>query len=81
MNHFTSIVVATKHDGAHMVRWLSPVEAERLQGLPDDYTNVPYKGKPMPKQARYVMVGNGIAVNVMRWLGDRIQLVEETIRS
>lgn len=62
--------------GSH-VRRLVPTECERLQGFPDGYTQVPFKGKPMADAPRYRMLGNSMAVNVMRWIGERIQQVEE----
>jgi DNA (cytosine-5)-methyltransferase 1 len=64
---------------AGLLRRITPVEAERLQGFPDNWTQVPYKGKPVercPDGPRYKAIGNAMAVPVMRWLGQRIQLVE-----
>ena len=56
------------------VRKLTPVECERLQGFPDDYTLVPF-GKRMSSDAqRYFTLGNSMAVPVIRWLGERIQM-------
>lgn len=43
------------------VRRLTPLEAERLQGLPDGYTDIEYKGKPAPDAKRYKALGNGMA--------------------
>ena len=57
------------------VRRLTPRECERLQGFPDDYTLVPYHGKPAedcPDGPRYKGLGNSWAVNVARWIGERI---------
>lgn len=57
-----------------VVRRLTPVEAERLQGFPDNYTNIPWKGKPSsPDGRRYKALGNSMAVPVMRWIGRRIE--------
>ena len=67
-NHHAPMAIASRFG----VRRLTPRECERLQGFPDDYTQVPYKGKPMADAARYRMVGNSMAVNVMRWIGERI---------
>ena len=54
-----------------------PVECERLQGFPDGFTDVPWRGKDFsPDGRRYKALGNSMAVNVMRWIGDRIALVE-----
>lgn len=43
------------------VRRLTPLECERLQGLPDGYTDIDYKGKPAPDAKRYKALGNGMA--------------------
>jgi site-specific DNA-cytosine methylase len=62
----------------HMqVRRLTPCECERLQGFPDDYTLIPVKGKPAADGPRYKALGNSMACNVMHWIGERIQMVEE----
>lgn len=64
----------------YAVRRLTPRECERLQGFPDDWTKVPYKGKPedeCPDTPRYKAIGNSMAVPVMRWIGERIQEVGE----
>lgn len=58
------------------VRRLTPMECERLQGFSDDYTLIPYRGKPAADGPRYKALGNSMAVPVMRWIGERIQLVE-----
>jgi DNA (cytosine-5)-methyltransferase 1 len=59
------------------VRRLTPVECERLQGFPDNYTNIK---ENCPDGARYKALGNSMAVPVMRWIGERINLYE-TMRS
>ncbi|UIY25862.1 DNA cytosine methyltransferase [Rhizobium leguminosarum] len=62
------------------VRRLMPVECERLQCFPDNFTNVPWRGKPTaPDGPRYKALGNSMAVNVMRWIGQRIDLMENLI--
>ena len=58
------------------VRRLTPRECERLQGFPDDYTLMEYRGKPAADGNRYKALGNSMAVNVMRFIGERIALVE-----
>jgi DNA (cytosine-5)-methyltransferase 1 len=58
------------------VRRLTPVECERLQGFPDNYTDIKAKGKPTPDGPRYKALGNSMAVPVMAWIGKRIQEVE-----
>lgn len=57
------------------VRRLTPRECDRLQGFPDDYTAVPFRGKPAADGPRYKALGNSMAVPVMRWIGKRIDLV------
>ena len=54
------------------VRRLTPRECERLQGFPDDYTLIPYKGKDASDAVRYHALGNSWAVPVVRWIGQRI---------
>jgi DNA (cytosine-5)-methyltransferase 1 len=58
------------------VRRLTPRECERLQGFPDDYTLIPYRGKLAADGPRYKALGNSMAVPVMQWIGRRIQMVE-----
>lgn len=58
------------------VRRLTPRECERLQGFPDDYTAVLYRGKPAADGHRYKALGNSMAVPVMRWIGERIDAVD-----
>jgi DNA (cytosine-5)-methyltransferase 1 len=56
------------------VRRLTPVECERLQGFPDNYTNIPWRKKDeSPDGPRYKALGNSWAVPVVAWLGKRIQ--------
>ena len=64
----------------YQVRRLLPVECERLQGFPDDWTKIPWNGKNIedcPDSPRYKAVGNSMGVNVMRWLGHRLQLADD----
>jgi DNA (cytosine-5)-methyltransferase 1 len=58
----------------------TPIEVERLQGFPDDYTNIPWRGKTAPDNRRYKAMGNSMAVPVMRWLGQRIADLEGGIK-
>lgn len=61
------------------VRRLTPLECERLMGFPDNWTKIPYRGKSAdscPDSPRYKACGNSMCVNVMRWVGMRIELVE-----
>jgi len=62
------------HTG-HTVRRLTPRECERLQGFPDDYTRIAWRGKSAdhcPDGPRYRALGNSMAVPVMRWIGGQI---------
>jgi DNA (cytosine-5)-methyltransferase 1 len=63
------------HVASSAVRRLTPRECERLQGFPDDYTLIPYRGKPAADGPRYKALGNSMAVPVMSWIGQRIQAV------
>jgi len=57
------------------VRRLVPVECERLQGMADKYTLIPWRGKPAsecPDGPRYKAIGNSKAVTVVRWIGRRL---------
>jgi DNA (cytosine-5)-methyltransferase 1 len=56
------------------VRRLTPVECERLQGFPDNYTNIK---ENCPDGGRYKALGNSMAVPVMRWIGERINKYEQ----
>jgi DNA (cytosine-5)-methyltransferase 1 len=64
------------------VRRLTPVECERLQGFPDNFTAIPWRKKgaeDCPDGPRYKALGNSMAVPVMRWIGERIRLVDDYI--
>lgn len=67
-------------DSEFGLRSLTPLEAERLQGFPDNWTLIDYHGRPACKTPRYKAVGNSMAVPVMRWLGERIAAVEELMQ-
>jgi DNA (cytosine-5)-methyltransferase 1 len=67
---------ARQSDELTAVRRLTPVECERLQGFPDDYTNVAYRGKPAADGPRYRAIGNSMAVPVVRWILARIAQVD-----
>ena len=58
------------------VRRLTPTECERLQGFPDNYTNIPWRKKDeSPDGPRYKALGNSMAVPVMNWIGKKIQKI------
>ena len=64
------------------VRRLTPKECERLQGFPDDHTLISWRNKPAdqcPDGPRYKALGNSMAVNCMRWIGERIDKVHKKI--
>lgn len=70
--------------GGYVVRRLTPLECERLQGMPDNHTKVPYRGKPAeecPDGPRYKAIGNSMAVPVIRWIGERVQEVDALLFS
>jgi DNA (cytosine-5)-methyltransferase 1 len=75
-----------RHNGiayAAAVRRLTPRECERLQGFPDDYTLIPWRGKPAaecPDGPRYKALGNSMAVPVVRWIGRRIAMVDAILK-
>ena len=64
-------VGAIQHASA--VRRLTPRECARLQGFPDDYLDITYRGKPAADGNKYKALGNSMAVPVMRWIGQRIK--------
>jgi site-specific DNA-cytosine methylase len=65
--------VASVYAASMAVRRLTPVECERLQGFPDDYTNIPWRKQPTsPDGPRYKALGNSWAVPNVRWIGVRI---------
>lgn len=82
----STLAKASRMHVAHpmAVRRLTPRECERLQGFPDDYTAIPWRGRPAdqcPDGPRYKALGNSMAVPVMAWIGQRIQAVEDAISS
>jgi DNA (cytosine-5)-methyltransferase 1 len=72
----------TIFEGGYVVRRLTPLECERLQGFPDGWTDigewVDEKGKTRKTTdgARYKALGNSFAVPVIRWIGERIEEVD-----
>lgn len=57
------------------VRELTPLERERLMGMPDGHTNIAWPGKPRSLDvARFKAIGNSLAIPDVRWLGERIKL-------
>ena len=79
--------VATDTHGAYTehltVRRLLPVETERLMGFPDNWTRIPWRGKPAekcPDAPRYKACGNSFCVNCVEWIGERIEKVERALQ-
>lgn len=61
---------------AMSVRRLMPIECERLQGFPDDWTRYDAAGNEISDSARYRMIGNAVAVPVAEWIGRQILKAE-----
>ena len=59
------------------VRRFTALECERLQGFPDHYTAITYRGRPAADAPRYEAIGNAIAVPCLRWIGERIEQVAQ----
>ena len=59
------------------VRRLTPMECERLQGFPDGYTMIPWKKGESPDGLRYKALGNSMAVPCMKWIGERINEINQ----
>lgn len=67
------MVVHRDDDGLDwVVRRITPLEAERLQGFPDGWTDVQFRGKPMSDGPRYKALGNSMATPCMRFIGTRL---------
>jgi DNA (cytosine-5)-methyltransferase 1 len=71
----TATLTKSQHAGIQQgfqVRRLSPIECARLQGFPDSYLDIQFKGKPAADGHKYKALGNSMAVPVMRYIGKRI---------
>ena len=67
-----------------VVRRLSVNECMRLQGFPDNWTNIPWKGKPegqAPDGPQYKCAGNSMAVPCMSWIAEGIIRVEAKLKA
>lgn len=58
-------------------RRLTPLECERLQGFPDNWTEFYADGSRVADGPRYRMMGNAVTVNVAEWIGQRIRSANE----
>lgn len=82
MSENKSLTLATNNDQTLFdsnltVRRLTPTECERLQGFPDNWTDIPWRGKDhAPDGPRYKALGNSMATPCMRWIGERINNIE-----
>ena len=63
------------------VRRITPTEAARLQGFPDDYLDITFRGKPACDGPKYKALGNSMAVPCMRWIGERIFSINAQVNS
>lgn len=73
---FEKSPMAVQPAAGMQVRRLTPTEAERLQGFPDNYTAIPWRNKPAdqcPDGPRYKALGNSWAIPCVSWIGERIQ--------
>jgi DNA (cytosine-5)-methyltransferase 1 len=68
----TLIVCPNRTTPGTTVRKLTPLEAERLMGLPDHHTQIEYRGQPAAKTVRYRAIGLAMTVPVLRWVGERL---------
>jgi DNA (cytosine-5)-methyltransferase 1 len=74
--------IAAVHAASMAVRRLTPIECERLQGFPDNYTNISWrKSNESPDGLRYKALGNSMAVPVMAWIGKRIEMVNKNLNN
>lgn len=80
--HVPSIALTGKNTAS--IRRLTPVECERLQGFPDNYTKIAYKRWPAdkcPDGPRYEAIGNAMPVPVLKYIGERISLVSAVLKT
>lgn len=77
-----TLQAAHSHAVAHgmQVRRLTPVECARLQGFPDNYLDITYRGKPAADGPKYKALGNSWAVPVVRWIGGQIHSCSQKLR-
>jgi DNA (cytosine-5)-methyltransferase 1 len=61
-------LVVTPPPPKYIVRRLTPTECERLQGFPDDWTTEGHDGKSISDTARYMMLGNSVAVPCVAYI-------------
>ena len=54
------------------IRRLTPIECERLQGFPDNWTKYGHEGQVISDSQRYKMLGNAVSVPVVKCIGERL---------
>ena len=72
----TRATILTVHPEPNQVRRITPLEAERLQGWPDNHTLTRADGTHQPDTIRYRQIGNGITANVAHWLCTQLNTTE-----
>lgn len=75
-HHDRNLIVGYDKNNKPFIRRMTALEAERFQGFPDNYTLIPHNGKMLTDNCRYKMLGNSMAVPVMKWIGNRIDFLE-----
>jgi DNA (cytosine-5)-methyltransferase 1 len=68
--------IAVDAAGGWAVRRLMPTECEKLQGFPRGYTDIVFRGKPAADGPRYKALGNSMTVTIIRWILERIEVVD-----
>jgi len=72
-------LIPVREERGFRVRRLTPRECERLMALPDDWTLIPWRGRPAPDGRRLKAIGNSMAVPVIRWVLERLVMVDALI--
>ena len=67
------------HHKSNLIRKITVEEAEELMGFKRGYTNIKFKGKPAANSQRYMALGNSMCVPLVKWIGQRILMVEEAV--
>ena len=67
----TDLVCQKAEAYAYLIRRLTPLECERLQGFPDDWTDIPSASD----SARYKALGNSVAIPCVEFIMSRIAAV------
>jgi DNA (cytosine-5)-methyltransferase 1 len=68
------------HKAASAVRRLTPLECERLQGLPAEWTRYLEDGTEQSDSARYRQCGNAMALPVIEWVARRLVAADQAQR-